>query len=62
LRRPQQLGKDAALVPPLPKNYDVERRGKYSPGKFSHPKTAKKKTKKQGRPVGIEDPESVERE
>ncbi|MFY9562329.1 MAG: hypothetical protein WAQ52_19020 [Terriglobales bacterium] len=56
LRRPQQLGKNAALVPPLPKGYDVERRGKYSPGKFKYPKAAKKKTKKQGRPVDIEDP------
>jgi DNA/RNA endonuclease YhcR with UshA esterase domain len=57
LRHPRQLGKDAILVPPLPKNYDVERRGKYSPGKFKYPKAANKKpTKKQGRPVNIEDP------
>ncbi len=56
LSRPQQLGKNAALVPPLPKDYDVERRGKYSPGKFKYPKAAKKKHKKQGRPVDIEDP------
>ncbi len=56
LRRPRQLGKDAALVPPLPKSYDVERRGKYSPRKFKYPKAAKKTHKKQGRPVGIEDP------
>jgi DNA/RNA endonuclease YhcR with UshA esterase domain len=56
LRHPRQLGKDAILVPPLPKNYDVERRGKYSPGKFKYPKAAKKTHKKQGRPVGIEDP------
>lgn len=56
LRRPQQLGKNAALVPPLPKDYDVERRGHYSAGKFKYPKAAKKKHKKQGRPVDIEDP------
>jgi len=56
LRHPRQLGKDAALVPPLPKSYDVERRGKYSPGKFKRPKAAKKTHKKQGRPVDIEDP------
>jgi len=56
LRHPRQLGKDAALVPPLPKSYDVERRGKYSPGKFKRPKAAKKTQKKQGRPVDIEDP------
>lgn len=56
LRRPQQLGKDAALLPPLPKDYDVERRGRYSAGKFSYPKSAKKKTTQQDPPVGIEDP------
>jgi DNA/RNA endonuclease YhcR with UshA esterase domain len=54
LRHPRQLGKDAILVPPLPKNYDVTRRGKYSPGKFRYPNG--KKTPKQGRPVDIEDP------
>jgi hypothetical protein len=57
LRRPQQLGKDAAFLPPLPKDYDVERRGHYSAGKFGYPKSAKKQTKKQGKPVEIEDSE-----
>ena len=57
LRRPEQLGKNAMLLPPLPKDYDVERRGKYSSGRFTHPKAAKKKTKpKRGRGVDIEDP------
>jgi hypothetical protein len=55
LRHPRQLGKDAILVPPLPKNYDVERRGKYSPGKFSHPKAAPRTQKKKGRGIDIED-------
>jgi DNA/RNA endonuclease YhcR with UshA esterase domain len=59
LRYPQQLGKGAALVPPLPKDYDVERKGHYSAGKFSYPKAAKKAPrKKQGQAVGIEDPSS----
>jgi hypothetical protein len=62
LRHPQQLGKDASLVPPLPKNYDVERRGRYSPGKFSYPKSSKKQQKKQGPPVAIEEPESTDRD
>lgn len=57
LRRPQQLGKDAALLPPLPKDYDVERRGRYSAGKFRYPKSSKKETKKQDKPVDIEDRE-----
>jgi len=56
LRHPQQLGKNAALVPPLPKDYDVARRGKYSPGKFKRPKAPKKTPKKQGRGIDIEDP------
>ena len=56
LRRPEQLGKNAMLLPPLPKDYDVERRGKYSPGKIAHPKSAKKAKRKQGRGVDIEDP------
>ncbi|HEX9110378.1 MAG TPA: hypothetical protein VF845_02790 [Terriglobales bacterium] len=66
LRHPQQLGdsaslltplpKDAALAPTLPKDYDVERAGRYSPGKLKHPKKAKATTtKKQGVPVSIED-------
>ena len=57
LRRPQQLGKDAALLPPLPKDYDVERRGRYSAGKFGYPKSSKKETRKQGEKVEIEDRE-----
>jgi len=67
LRHPQQLGegasmlsplsKDAALAPSLPGDYDVERRGHYSAGKFKRPKKAKATaTKKQGAPVSIEDP------
>ena len=44
LRHPRQLGKDAALVPPLPKSYDVERRGKYSPGKQTSESGMKQKT------------------
>ena len=61
LRHPQQLGKGAALVPPLPKDYDVERKGRFSAGKFSHPKSGKKQTrKKQGQAVGIEDPSDVD--
>jgi len=57
LRRPQQLGKDVALVPPLPKDYDVEKRGKYSPGKFKYPKQQKKSPRHpRGRGIDVEDP------
>src|SRR5215471_8113032 len=54
LTRPGQLGKDAALVPPLPKQYDVERKGHYSAGKYSAPKSAAKTKSKQQPRVNIE--------
>ena len=58
LRRSQQLGEGAFLLfPQVPTDYDVERAGKYSPGKFEHPKEEREKHKKQGDPVPIEDPE-----
>lgn len=57
LRRTQQLGESAyVVVPPVPAEYDVERRGHYSAGRATRHK-AKKKQTKQGRPVSIEDPE-----
>ena len=57
LRRTQQLGEGAFLLfPTVPTEYDVERPGHYSAGKFSHPKAAKKTTTKQGETVPLEDP------
>ncbi len=67
LRKPEQLGEAASLLPPLsreaalaptlPSDYDVERRGHYSAGWLKHPKKAKKApAKKQGAPIPIEDP------
>jgi hypothetical protein len=57
LRRVSQLRGDAAHIPPLPKEYDVERHGKYSAGKFSYPKAAKRAPhKKEAPPVKTEDP------
>ena len=57
LQRPSQLRRDSARIPPLPKEYDVERKGKYSAGRFKFPKPAKRaRQKKQPQPVGIEDP------
>ena len=56
LSRPRQLTGDAALIPPLPKTYDVERKGHYSAGKHSRPTRARKtRQKRQSKPVGIED-------
>jgi hypothetical protein len=57
LRRLGQLRGDAAHIPPLPKEYDVECHGKYSAGRFSRPKASKSATrKKQSAPVSLEDP------
>jgi hypothetical protein len=57
LHRASQLGESAfRLFPPVPTDYDVERQGHNSAGKYSHPKAAKKTTKTQGDPESIEDP------
>ena len=57
LRHTQQLGESAfVVVPPVPTDYDVERQGHYSAGRFKHTK-AKKTPRKQGAPISIEDPE-----
>jgi hypothetical protein len=44
LRRISQIEGGAAMIPPLPKNYDVENRGHYSAGRL-HPTKKPKKTK-----------------
>lgn len=52
LRESSQLKGDLPRLPPLPKNYDVEKKGHYSAGKISHPKAARKTTRKsQTRPI-----------
>jgi hypothetical protein len=57
LRHTQQLGDSAfVVIPPVPTDYDVERRGHYSAGKFSHPKT-KKPHRQRRSAMSIEDPE-----
>ena len=59
LSRYKQLRGDGARIPPLSKDYDVERRGRYSAGTFSHPSTGSKPARKrQGPPVSIEDTSS----
>ena len=49
LKRVSQLTGGSTLIPPMPKNYDVERHGKFSPGKITYPKAAKKTQKKQSK-------------
>jgi hypothetical protein len=59
LSRYKQLRGNGARIPPLPKDYDVEKRGRYSAGTFSHPSSGKKPARKrQGPPVSIEDTSS----
>jgi hypothetical protein len=54
----RQLSGSSARIPPLPKNYDVEKKGRYSAGTFSHPKAGKKGSKKrQTAKLPIEIPE-----
>jgi hypothetical protein len=57
LSRPQQLGKSAAILTALPKDYDVERQGHFSAGTFRATKPKRTRTKTQGAPIPIEDPE-----
>ena len=53
----RQLGGAGARIPPLPKNYDVEKKGRYSAGTFSHPKAKRKTSKRQPAEVVTQAPE-----
>lgn len=62
LSRISQVDGGAALLPPLPKDYDVENRGHYSAGhlhsrKLKSPKSAPNSTATYGYDVESEDPE-----
>jgi hypothetical protein len=46
LEQSRQLGGEGLRIPPLPKNYDVEKKGHYSAGTFSLPKPAYATSKK----------------
>ena len=57
----RQLGGEAANIPKLPKNYDVENRGHYSAGKISFPRTKHTTSKKRQTPtLPIEVPDENE--
>jgi rRNA processing protein Gar1 len=59
LKEARQLRGEAAHIPPLPKNYDVEKKGQFSAGRFKRPKTARQPAPKpQGRPIETEEPET----
>ena len=46
VRESRQIQGDATRLPPLPKDYDVEKKGHYSAGTFSHARPARTTTKK----------------
>ena len=46
LEQSRQLGGEGLRIPPLPKNYDVEKKGHYSAGSSSLPKPAYATSKK----------------
>jgi hypothetical protein len=58
----RQLKGEAARIPPLPKEFDVEKKGRYSAGKFSHPRssTRTRHKKRQSAPIQTEDPAAAE--
>ena len=57
----RQLKGEGAKIPPLPKNYDVEKKGRYSPGIFSHAKAARQPSKKrQTKPIPQNDPSETD--
>jgi len=51
LQNARQLSGDAARIPRLPKNYDVENKGHYSAGTFSLPRPKRAKAKKKQIPT-----------
>jgi DNA/RNA endonuclease YhcR with UshA esterase domain len=56
----RQLGGAGARIPPLPKNYDVEKKGRYSAGTFNHPKAKRKTSRNEGPNVITQAPEDPE--
>ncbi len=56
----RQLGGAGARIPLLPKNDDVEKKGRDSAGTFSHPKAKSKTSRKQAPNVTTQAPEDLE--
>jgi hypothetical protein len=57
LREARQLSGEAADIPPLPKGYDVEKKGRYSAGRFSYPSSPRRPARKrQTAPIPTEPP------
>jgi hypothetical protein len=53
LRDASQLSGDAARLPRLPKDFDVEQKGHYSAGTFNHSQSSNTNTSKKRRPATV---------
>jgi len=60
LEEARQLSGDSARIPPMPKSYDVEKKGHYSAGSISRPKTRTTYKKKVPATLPVEVPEDSE--
>ena len=58
LQRAGQLSGNSGRIPPLPRNYDVEKKGHYSAGKFS--RSSGRKPAKQKQPPRMQTEEEVD--
>ena len=57
----RQLKGEGTQLPPLPKNFDVERKGRYSAGKFGYPKSPRQTSRKrQSKPIPTADPSETD--
>lgn len=56
----KQLGAEGASLPPMPKNFDVEQRGHFSPGRFRAPHSRKTYPKKGTPTLPAEIPDDAE--
>ena len=60
LSQARQLKGDAGKIPPLPKDYDVEKHGHYSAGTLVRPKAAKTIRHPRGKPIPTDEPDTTE--
>ena len=58
LRRAAQFSGPNGSIPPLPKGYDVEKKGRYSAGTLNHPSSRKPAKKRQ--PIGTQTEQQVD--
>ena len=60
LQDAEQLGRELKKLPPAPKEFDVEERGRFSPGKFHATKVRRERTKKAKLPSTLDVEEGAE--